>query len=90
MAVRVIASVIDDQLAQPKDEAVVSDHAFEVPMFCLDREMAQYAVDHAAELAFDLRNMMWGRGCPERQSRRVSSAAFSLCQFGDHLSLIQR
>lgn len=58
LAVKVIASVVDDQLAQPKDAPAVSDHGFEVQTFCLDRQVVQYAVDHASELALDRRKMM--------------------------------
>jgi hypothetical protein len=56
-AVKVVASVIDDQLAQPKDGPILSDHGFEVQTFVLDRQVVRYAVDHAADLALDLRNM---------------------------------
>jgi hypothetical protein len=58
MAVKVIASVVDDQLAQPKDDPVVGDHAFQIQTFQLDRSVVQHAVDHAAELASDLGRMM--------------------------------
>jgi hypothetical protein len=58
LAVKVIASVIDDRLAQPKDDPFISDHGFEVQTFCLDRSVVQQAVDHATELASGLRGMM--------------------------------
>jgi hypothetical protein len=58
LAVKMIASVLEDQLSQPKDDPVVSDYGFEVQTFVLDRGLVRHTVEHAADLALDLRKMM--------------------------------
>ena len=50
-AVKVVSSVIADQLQHPKSESAVSDYGLEVQTFEIDASMVRYAVVHAAELA---------------------------------------
>jgi hypothetical protein len=51
-AVKVVSSVVADQLAHPLDgAAVTSDYGLEVQAFRVDASMLRFAVDHAAELA---------------------------------------
>jgi hypothetical protein len=51
-AVKVVSSVVADQLAHPQGGApVTSDYGLEVQTFYIDASMLRFAVDHAAELA---------------------------------------
>jgi hypothetical protein len=58
-AVKVISSVLADQLADPfGGEPVTSDYGLEVQTFRIDADMLRFAVDHAAELALAVSHKM--------------------------------
>jgi hypothetical protein len=57
-AVKVVSSVIADQLQHPDSVAEVSDYGLETQSFRVDASMIRYAVDHAAELALVVKNKM--------------------------------
>lgn len=55
-AVKVISSVIADQLQNPEGPLMLSDHGLETQCFRIDASMVRYAVDNAADLALALRD----------------------------------
>jgi hypothetical protein len=58
-AVKVVSSVITDQLADPIGGApVTSDYGLEVQTFYIDADMLRFAVDHATELALAVSHKM--------------------------------
>ena len=58
-AVKVVSSVITDQLADPiGGEPVTSDYGLEVQTFHIDADMLRFAVDHATELALAVKHKM--------------------------------
>jgi hypothetical protein len=59
-AVKVVSSVITDQLADPisKDGPQTSDYGLEVETFMVDASMVRFAVGHAADIALDVSHRM--------------------------------
>jgi hypothetical protein len=58
-AVKVVSSVIADQLANPiGGEPVTSDYGLEVQTFYIDASMLRFAVDHATDLALAVSHKM--------------------------------
>lgn len=58
LAVKVVSCVIADQLQHADTKPEVSDYGLETASYRIDASMVRYAVDHAAELALDLKNKM--------------------------------
>jgi hypothetical protein len=56
--VKVISSVIADQLQHPDSKPELSDYGLETQSFRIDASMIRYAVEHAAELALVVRDKM--------------------------------
>lgn len=56
LAVKVVSSVIADQLQHPDGPPVLSDYGLETASYRIDASMVRYAVEHAAELALALRD----------------------------------
>ena len=76
-AVKLVSSVITDQLADPIGGApATSDNGLEVQTFYIDAEMLRFAVDHAADLALAVLWLKARRGemtnGPDAVSREVS------------------
>ncbi len=57
-AVKVVSSVIADQLQHPDSPLETSDYGLETQSFRIDASMVRYAVVHAAELALALNKKM--------------------------------
>ena len=57
-AVKVLSSVLADQLAHPAGRPERSDHGLEVQPFMIDASMVRYAADHAADLALEVRERL--------------------------------
>jgi hypothetical protein len=58
-AVKVVSSVITDQLADPlSGPPVISDYGLEVQTFQVDASMVRFAVDHATDIALDVSRKM--------------------------------
>jgi hypothetical protein len=57
-AVKVVSSVIADQLQHPDSALETSDYGLETQSFRIDASMVRYAIDHAAELALEVDRMM--------------------------------
>jgi hypothetical protein len=58
-AVKVVSSVIADQLANPiGGEPITSDYGLEVQTFYIDASMLRFAVDHATDLALAVSHKM--------------------------------
>lgn len=60
-AVKVLSSVLADQLSHPRGRSEVSDYGLEVQPFMVDANMVRYAADHAAGLALEVRNRLRAR-----------------------------
>ena len=58
-AVKVVSSVIADQLNEPMSgPPVISDYGLEVQTFQVDASMVRFAVDHATDIALEVSRKM--------------------------------
>jgi hypothetical protein len=57
-AVKVVSSVIADQLQYADTPLETSDYGLETASYRIDADMVRYAIDHAAELALEVDRMM--------------------------------
>jgi hypothetical protein len=57
-AVKVVSSVIADQLQHADSALATSDYGLETASYRIDADMVRYAIDHAAELALEVDRMM--------------------------------